>query len=120
MCLFTVQKWGTHRISFAFSPVVTLWMLSLLGVGAYNLATYGGGIFQALDPRHIVTLYSERGALAWEALGGVMLTLTGKGSGNCVVSRGSRSSIILYTALLVLLWLTGERRLSGKSVTLTG
>lgn len=73
-----VQKYGTHRISFAFSPIVTLWLLSLLGVGAYNLATYGGGIFQALNPANIVTMFSERGVLAWEALGGVMLTLTGK------------------------------------------
>lgn len=78
VCLFMVQKYGTHRISFAFSPIVTLWLLSLLGVGSYNLATYGGAIFQALNPANIVTLFSERGVLAWEALGGVMLTLTGK------------------------------------------
>lgn len=97
VCLFTVQKYGTHRISFAFSPVVTLWLLSLLGVGAYNLATYGGGIFQALNPGHIVTLFSERGALAWEALGGVMLTLTG---GVVVLV------LVVVAVEVVLLWLT--------------
>lgn len=44
--LFMLQSLGTHRVSFLFSPMVALWMVSIMGIGIYNLHLYGTKVFQ--------------------------------------------------------------------------
>ena len=43
--LFFGQHFGTHRISFLFSPIIILWLLANFSIGIYNLSHYGASVF---------------------------------------------------------------------------
>lgn len=76
--LFLMQKFGTSKVSFLFSPIMGAWTLSTPLVGIYNIAKHYPGIFKALSPHYIVHFFSRNGKEGWLLLGGTVLCITGE------------------------------------------
>ncbi|KIY45499.1 potassium transporter [Fistulina hepatica ATCC 64428] len=72
--LFLVQRFGTSKLSFMFSPIALIWFLLLAGTGLYNITTYPG-IFRAFDPSRAVMLFVR--TRDYDLLAGILLCLTG-------------------------------------------
>ncbi|PWA50151.1 potassium transporter 1 [Artemisia annua] len=75
--IFSIQHHGTHRVAFLFAPIVTAWLLSIAGIGIYNIIKWNPRIFQALSPIYMVKLLKETRREGWLSLGGVVLSITG-------------------------------------------
>jgi KUP system potassium uptake protein len=44
--LFSIQRFGTGKVSVVFGPVIAVWLLFNTGVGIYNLTLHGWGTWQ--------------------------------------------------------------------------
>lgn len=75
--LFALQHYGTHRVAFIFAPIVIIWLISIFGIGVYNIIKWNPKIVHALSPYYIVKFFKETGADGWISLGGVLLSITG-------------------------------------------
>ncbi|BBM98154.1 KUP system potassium uptake protein [Marchantia polymorpha subsp. ruderalis] len=75
--LFACQRFGTHRVSSVFSPIMALWLITTPIVAAYNIAIYYPGIFKAFSPAHIYYFFKQNKKNAWLMLGGTILCITG-------------------------------------------
>jgi len=76
LCMFAVQRYGTHQVGKAFAPVMTVWFLVLAGLGLRQVIAHPG-VIEALNPMHAVRFFMHHGDLSFIALGGVVLALTG-------------------------------------------
>ncbi|KIY46745.1 potassium transporter [Fistulina hepatica ATCC 64428] len=72
--LFLVQRFGTSKLSFMFSPIAFIWFLLLASTGIYNITTYPG-IFRAFDPSRAVMLFVR--TKDYDKLAGILLCVTG-------------------------------------------
>ncbi len=74
--LFWLQKRGTARVGVLFGPVMCLWfvVIALLGL---RMIVQEPRILAALNPYYAVRFFQSHGMLAFVALGGVVLALTG-------------------------------------------
>lgn len=77
ICLFLLQKFGTSRVSFLFSPIMGLWTLTTPIIGVYSFLRYYPGIFKALSPHYIIKFFLTNGREGWKLLGGTVLCITG-------------------------------------------
>ncbi|KAG6552902.1 hypothetical protein Mapa_005557 [Marchantia paleacea] len=77
VALFSCQRFGTHRVSSVFSPIMALWLITTPIVAAYNIATFYPGIFRAFSPAHIYYFFKQNKKNAWLMLGGTILCITG-------------------------------------------
>ncbi|KAI3687079.1 hypothetical protein L1987_80770 [Smallanthus sonchifolius] len=75
--LFALQHTGTQRVAFVFAPIVILWLISICGIGLYNIITWNSKIIYAVSPHYIITFFRETGSAGWLSLGGVLLSVTG-------------------------------------------
>ena len=75
--LFLLQKFGTSKVSFLFSPIMFAWTLSTPLVGIYNIMCHYPGIFKALLPNYIFSFFWRKGKDGWLLLGGTVLCITG-------------------------------------------
>ncbi|KAK1361287.1 Potassium transporter [Heracleum sosnowskyi] len=75
--LFALQHTGTHRLAFAFAPIVLLWLVSIFSIGLYNIIHWNPKIVSAISPHYIITFFKETGTDGWISLGGVLLSITG-------------------------------------------
>ncbi|XP_078444681.1 putative potassium transporter 17 [Wolffia australiana] len=75
--LFMLQKHGTSRMSFLFSPIMAIWTLTTPLIGIYSVAHYEPTIFKALSPHYIVRFFLANGKRAWQLLSGTVLCITG-------------------------------------------
>jgi KUP system potassium uptake protein len=48
--LFLLQPLGVSRLTFAFSPIIVIWLLFNAAFGAYNLVKHDAGVFKAFNP----------------------------------------------------------------------
>ena len=46
--LFLIQRNGTSKIGYAFSPIMLAFLLFNSGVGAYNIGKYGVSVFKVV------------------------------------------------------------------------
>ncbi len=74
--LFAIQRFGTQRVGSLFGPVMAVWfgVLAVLGVG--EIAGHPG-ILRGLSPVYGAEFFFEHGAVAFIALAGVVLAVTG-------------------------------------------
>ena len=74
--VFSIQKYGTHRVGKLFGPIMVLWFLviALLGV---RWIVREPVVLEAIDPRHAVTFFREHGLHGFAVLGAVFLVVTG-------------------------------------------
>lgn len=76
--LFLLQKFGTSKVSFLFSPIMGAWTLTTPLVGIYSIIKHYPSIFKALSPHYIVHFFWRNGKEGWLLLGGTVLCITGE------------------------------------------
>lgn len=77
VALFSLQRYGTHRVGFMFAPIVISWLLCISGIGIFNIFKWNPGIFHALSPMYMYKFLRSTGVEGWVSLGGVVLCITG-------------------------------------------
>ncbi|KAJ1387319.1 Potassium transporter [Sesbania bispinosa] len=75
--LFSMQHYGTDKVSWLFAPIVLLWFLLIGGIGVYNIWKYGSSVLRAFSPVYIYRYFKRGGKDGWTSLGGIMLSITG-------------------------------------------
>ncbi|KAF3430997.1 hypothetical protein FNV43_RR25727 [Rhamnella rubrinervis] len=75
--IFLLQKFGTSRVSFLFSPIMGAWTLFTPIVGVYSIIHHYPSIFKAISPHYIFHFFSRNGKEGWLLLGGTVLCITG-------------------------------------------
>ncbi|PNH04596.1 putative potassium transporter 11 [Tetrabaena socialis] len=91
---------GGMGVGLINAPVVALWLLANLAININTIVLYGGEVFQAINPAHIVTYFARNGAAGWRSLGAVMLSITGVEALYADLGHLSRGSISAATGLL--------------------
>lgn len=76
--LFLLQKFGTSRVSFLFSPIMGAWTFTTPLVGIYSIIHYYPSIFMAISPHYMFRFFSRNGKEGWLLLGGTVLCITGE------------------------------------------
>uniref|UniRef100_A0ACD5XYY8 Uncharacterized protein n=1 Tax=Avena sativa TaxID=4498 RepID=A0ACD5XYY8_AVESA len=74
--LFSMQHYGTDKVSWLFAPIVFLWFILIGVLGAVNIYKYDKSVLKAFNPIYIYR-YFKRGKTSWASLGGIMLSITG-------------------------------------------
>src|SRR6185369_17775286 len=74
--LFRVQRYGTARVGGVFGPIMLFWFATIGLLGAAAIAREPA-ILLALNPWYAARLAWEHPLLAFRALGGVVLAVTG-------------------------------------------
>ncbi|KAH8585858.1 potassium transporter-domain-containing protein [Bisporella sp. PMI_857] len=75
--LFAVQPLGITNITFAFAPIVIIWLGFNAAFGIYNLVNYDSGVFKAFNPGQGFEFLIRNGEHGWRMLGGILLAFTG-------------------------------------------
>ncbi|KAK4779971.1 hypothetical protein SAY87_016077 [Trapa incisa] len=75
--LFSIQQFGTGKMSFLFAPILALWFFSLGSIGIHNLVKHDITVLRALNPAYIYYFFRKNSRDAWSALGGCVLCITG-------------------------------------------
>ncbi|XP_059447380.1 probable potassium transporter 17 isoform X2 [Corylus avellana] len=91
--MFLLQKFGTSRVSFVFSPIMGMWTLTTPLVGIYSIIHHYPRIFKALSPHYIVHFFLRNGKEGWLYLGGTVLCITGSEALFADLGHFNRSSI---------------------------
>lgn len=91
--LFLVQRFGTSRVSFLFSPIMLAWVLSTPLIGVYNIVIHYQGVFKAFSPYYIFRFFLKNGKQGWLMLSGVVLCITGAEAMFADLGHFNRSSI---------------------------
>lgn len=77
VALFLVQPLGIMKITFAFAPIVIVWLAFNAVFGIYNLAKYDAGVFVAFNPGYAFRFLIDHGEHGWRTLSGILLCFTG-------------------------------------------
>jgi len=83
LSLFAVQKHGSKQIGQAAGPVMVCWFLTIGVLGIRDLLIYQDQtweVIRALSPALLIDFWTKgrfTGVLAWKAMGGVVLSITG-------------------------------------------
>ena len=74
--LFVIQRWGTGVVGRAFGPVMALWFVVLAVLGIPHIV-HTPEILGAVSPTYALAFFVEHPFIAFVAMGGVVLTITG-------------------------------------------
>jgi KUP system potassium uptake protein len=74
--LFMVQKHGTGGIGKAFAPITAVWFVVLAGLGLIHIVD-NPSVLTALSPHHALGFVFSHPAMAFVAMGSVILCATG-------------------------------------------
>lgn len=74
---FCLQRFGTDKVSFVFSPFLLVWFASIFAIGAYNIHFYPA-IFKAFNPYYIYLFFERNKREGLISLAGIVLAITGK------------------------------------------
>ena len=74
--LFAVQRYGTSRVGGAFGPVMVLWFITLAAMGVPHIVQ-NPEVFASISPTYAIAFIAERPAIAFIAMGAIVLTITG-------------------------------------------
>jgi KUP system potassium uptake protein len=76
IALFLVQSRGTAKVANFFGPVMTLWFLTLGGLGIYHISD-DLGVLASINPYHGLRFFVDHPGLSLAVLGTVCLAVTG-------------------------------------------
>ena len=76
LTLFAVQHWGTARVGRFFGPIMALWFVAIAACGVPEIVRHPD-VLQALSPHWAVRFFVDEPLIAFLALGGVVLAITG-------------------------------------------
>jgi KUP system potassium uptake protein len=74
--LFSIQRFGTHRVGRLFGPIVIVWFITIALLGVTWIAE-APVVLGAINPRHAVTFFEVNGLTGFAVLGAVFLAVTG-------------------------------------------
>ena len=74
--LFGIQRWGTEVIGRAFGPVMLLWFVVLAVLGVPPIV-HNPQILLAVSPTYALAFLLQHPLIAFVAMGGVVLAITG-------------------------------------------
>jgi KUP system potassium uptake protein len=74
--LFMVQRFGTAGVGRVFGPVMSVWFVTIAGLGLVQVVEYPA-VLGAIDPRHAIRFFATGGWHAFLVLGAVVLCVTG-------------------------------------------
>jgi KUP system potassium uptake protein len=74
--LFSIQKFGTHRVGGLFGPIVILWFATIATLGVIWIMR-APDVLAAVDPRHALRFFERNGFTGFAVLGAVFLVATG-------------------------------------------
>lgn len=110
--LFVIQPLGITKLTFAFAPIVIIWLGFNASFGIYNLAKYDAGVCQAFNPGKGFQFLIRHGEQGWRMLGGILLAFTGVEALFADLGAFSRSAVQLswlcYTFPCLLLAYAGQ------------
>ncbi|KAI5677915.1 hypothetical protein M9H77_08865 [Catharanthus roseus] len=99
--LFLLQKFGTSRVSFLFSPIMGTWTLTTPMVGIYSIIKHYPGIFKAISPHYMFNFFWRNGKEGWLLLSGIILCITGSEAMFADLGHFNKSSIQLAFLLTI-------------------
>lgn len=76
ICLFSMQKHGTEKVSKFFGPITIIWFLTL-GIGGLSYIIKQPMVLQAFNPYCMVRFVTNHGIVSFVVLGSVFLAVTG-------------------------------------------
>jgi KUP system potassium uptake protein len=99
--VFSIQRYGTHKIGRLFGPVMVVWFttIALLGI---TWIVRQPAVLGAVNPAHAVSFFRENGLHGLAVLGSVFLVVTGGESLYADMGHFGRRPIRLAWFLLVL------------------
>ncbi|CDM27674.1 K+ potassium transporter [Penicillium roqueforti FM164] len=107
-----IEPLGITKLSFAFSPIVIIWLGFNAAFGIYNLTKYDAGVFQAFNPGLAFEFLIRNKTDGWRMLGGTLLAFTGVEALFADLGAFSRSAIqiswLCYTFPCLLLAYIGQ------------
>ena len=74
--LFTIQRFGTHRVGAVFGPVMLVWFVILAVLGVMSLVQ-SPGVLRSISPTYAMSFVVSDPGQAFLALGSVVLCVTG-------------------------------------------
>jgi KUP system potassium uptake protein len=74
--LFSIQRFGTHRVGGLFGPIVIVWFVSIAALGIMWIVREPS-VLGAFDPRHALAFFRDNGFHGFAVLGAVFLVVTG-------------------------------------------
>jgi KUP system potassium uptake protein len=74
--LFSIQRFGTHKVGALFAPAMALWFAALAAMGAVALAKHPE-VLAAIDPRHAARYVAHFPKATLYVIGSVDLCITG-------------------------------------------
>ncbi|HYE85739.1 MAG TPA: KUP/HAK/KT family potassium transporter, partial [Vicinamibacterales bacterium] len=101
IAMFSIQKFGTHRVGVLFGPIVIAWFLTLASLGLYWIVQ-APAVWSAWDPRHAIAFFGANGSMGFVVLGSVVLAVTGGESLYADMGHFGRKPIRLAWFALVL------------------
>lgn len=75
--LFSVQRFGTHKVGYSFAPAILIWYSFISIIGIYNIAKHDTSVFKAFYPKYIFDYFKRNSKQGWVSLGGIVLCITG-------------------------------------------
>ncbi|CAK9229817.1 unnamed protein product [Sphagnum jensenii] len=93
--LFLLQRFGTSKVAFIFSPIMVAWFLTTPTIGVYNIVKYHPTVLKAVSPHYIVIFFQRNKVNGWKMLEGAVLAITGAEAMFCDLSHFNKSSIQL-------------------------
>jgi KUP system potassium uptake protein len=76
VCVFAIQRHGTHRVGRLFGPVMVVWFVVLTVLGLAWIARQPG-VLRAINPSYAVRFFATNGWHGFPVLGAVFLVVTG-------------------------------------------
>ncbi len=98
--LFTVQRFGTGRVSMIFGPVTSLWFLSLGAIGVWQIIQ-NPGVLWALNPVLGVSYLANHMVVAAAVMGAIFLAVTGGEALYADLGHFGRKPIVVAWLILV-------------------
>jgi KUP system potassium uptake protein len=98
--LFGLQRYGTAAVGRLFGPIMGLWF-AVLALSGLRQVVESPEILRALSPSYAVTFCVDHSALAFVALGSVVLTVTGAEALYADIGHFGRSPIRRAWLLIV-------------------
>ena len=99
--LFMVQKSGTHRVAAWFSPIMTVWFITMAVLGIMHIGD-APQILYAFNPLSAISFLFAHGYLSFIVLGSVFLAVTGAEALYADMGHFGRRPIQYAWVLLVL------------------
>ena len=98
--LFTVQRFGTGRVSMIFGPVTSLWFLSLGAIGVWQIVQ-NPEVLWALNPVLGVSYLANHMVVAAAVMGAIFLAVTGGEALYADLGHFGRKPIVVAWLILV-------------------